>query len=154
MKTTIEINNDIAVIDGKEYRLTEVKPKEPTWGGIFGKGRYMVDWKGEIASPSGALDRDQNNRFVTKRTAHKLATFAKICMLAEYLCPGFVPDWGNDNDKTNWGIVLNSGKLSSVYCITMSSGTELFSSRETAQRAIDIFRANGDEQELIDFLTK
>jgi hypothetical protein len=149
---TVELPQEL--IDQIKGVIDEAKkPKLPTWDEVFKGGKYSVTWKGKLD-----CEWDYGmpeNRLLSERSAMKAATFHKLLAVADYLNEGWMPDWNNFGEH-KWEIYYNSKlKLFRIEKYTyISSAGICFKSEQLAQRAIETFKANGDEQELIDFYTK
>ena len=123
-------------IDGVEYRLTRIepeKPKVPTWKELDKSGPYELRY---------------NLDFPDKYT-EKVKVFIRLLEVVDYLNEG----WDPKREDLLITIYCNNGKLETG-CANHGHGVVPFMTHNTALRAIEIFRANGDEQELINFLTK
>jgi len=82
----------------------------------------------------------------------KLFTFAKLMAVANYVNEGWEPDWEDkDQKKYNLGYNFNKKEWTGVMTFTFPSKPVHFKSVEARAKAIEIFRFNNAEQELIDF---
>jgi len=142
-------------IDGRTVELpTElidqirdaIKPKEPelpTWEDVFKGGMYSIELEGEVCD----YEKNKHNLLLSEKSARKLAVFNKLLAVADYLNDGV--DAAKLDSRWCVEYDLKSGFYTTSRCLTFSLPP--FKSKELALKAIEIFRANGDEQELINF---
>jgi hypothetical protein len=147
MKTVITIDEKTVEVDGKQYRMVEVEPKLPTWAEMSRGGR----WGRNICTLKPTKSpTDAPANLKTERSARKLATFNKLLIVADYLNEGWEPEFNEER----WELRFEHSCLAPENWRTILTTGVSFATRELVLRAIEIFRANGDEQELIEFYTK
>jgi hypothetical protein len=147
MKTVITIDEKTVEVDGKQYRMVEVEPKFPTWKEMSEGNK----WFRGVHNLKPIKDSDSAMAYLkTERSAHKLATFNKLLIVADYLNEGWEPEFNEER----WELRFEHSCLAPGNWRTILTTGVSFATRELVLRAIEIFRANGDEQELIEFYTK
>ena len=138
------VEQQTAEIDGVQYKLTRIKPEKPK----------LPTWD-ELSGLSGAIT---TVGFDSKYYA-KVKTFIRLLEVADYLNEGWAP---NFEFSTNSDWVIQCDILHSIFPektrlslrVHVSGSSVRFKTKELAETAIEIFRANGCEQDLIDFYTK
>jgi hypothetical protein len=131
------VDQIITDIDGVKYKLTRIeseKPKLPTWA---------------------ELNKTKLGEEVTvfpRKYANKATTFIHLLEVADYLNEGWVPDWENDTEK--WCIINEHGKPRVVVQWHSNYSPIWFKTSKLAETAIEIFKFNDCEQDLIDFYIK
>ena len=135
---TQEIKNRIKKCEDELAELrNELEPKPVTWKEVFKRNEYFFDRNWNIGS-CGFYTGDFPN-LPTKASMKKMLTYGKLLALQQRLGAGVYYLW-----NSQYGLaVCNTDTL---------DGRVGFKEFNTAKQAIDIFKANGDEQELIDFL--
>jgi len=119
-------------VDLADQLIELSKPKFPTWK--------------ELVPDSGSIRQIKNSV--------KMATFQKLLMAADWVNEGWRPDWSNGNErKWSMNYCLNTGSFSVQHAYAHADCYVCFKSEEAALKVIELFRANGDEQDLINLLT-
>lgn len=135
-----------------------VPSHDELWVGV--KGAYhricvykRGEWAEKVGLPKfeelvdfGIID------FLEAHGYHKAATLAKLQSVADYVNDGWVADFENRDDKWQLGYEFYYDEFCDANSEhDTSTGTPSFKSEEAMNKAVEIFRHNNAEQELIDF---
>jgi hypothetical protein len=127
----IQITNRLAQpipVDLADRLIELSKPNFPSWG-----------WLDAAITQTGF--------------GRKMDTLKKLLLAASWVNEGWKPDWSNGNER-KWSMsYLNTGKFAVQHAYVYADCCVCFKSEEATLKAIELFRANGDEQNLIDLLT-
>ena len=134
---TQEIKNRIKKCEDELAELRNELELKVGWEDVF-KGNLFFFEPGWAISGRGSSHGRLPN-LPTEASIKKMLTYGKLLALQHYLGAGGV------------SISYCNGVFSTIK-FTCWYGVVGFKNEETAMQAIDIFKANGDEQELIDFL--
>lgn len=140
MKNSIKINGqEVELPQELIDQITKVveSKKLPSWDEVydFSNGRLKLEIGG-----------------LSDLAHDKIVVYAKLLAVAKYLNGDWKPKFYGV--QSNWEIYHGRNTLKVFVVLNASSLGVSFHSREAAEKAIEIFRHNGDEQNLIDFFTK
>jgi len=116
-----------------ELEAAEIVPSLPSWGELIGNSRLVFNF---------AIGTE------LKEYTNKANTLYKLLAVADYVNDG----WKTDFEKV-YVIAYepSKNKIETDWLADYSTQAVHFNSEEAAQKAIEIFKANNSEQELIDF---
>lgn len=143
-------------IDGKEVELpqalidqikSQLVEKKLNWQDIFPSSGYFVREDNQIVELSGP----ESFYKLSERSAKKELVFRKLLAVADYLNNNWIPDWNSSNELKFYIAYSVDKKLIVQFCYFTHFGVTYFKSKELAEQAIQIFKDNGNEQELINF---
>lgn len=78
------------------------------------------------------------------------AAYLKLLLAADYVNEGWKPDW-KDERQNKYMLYYDGNEFLASRCWRFSHGVPVFYSSEAGIRAVELFRANGDYDELVRF---
>ena len=124
-----EVDRDESTFENIVFK--EIVREVPSWEDIYNTGVFCL------------------SDYITYNEKHrtKLQTFARLLAVADYVNEG----WEVDGNFSTLAISNNKITVGCYYSRGYIPSSVHFKSKEAALKAIAIFKANGSEQELIDF---